>query len=544
MDQRRDDPTSEKGCNLHRELDWVKNMPDAARKRQILSARDGIDETCPSRVDFSRDASQDNYTMKNSQDVKKIFKEAVLSMKSAVLSSRASPLKSKLEKWKDTVFPLAGWDLRRLSQQCELLSVSAFRVKGKLFMRVAVTNRPVDDFVLDYDRQVIEEWVKEDFQDSLNMTHPREVRSVDNESDFEVSTTLLEKWSGRAGLASHGSMSMDDNPAIDEALRQNSVAIDLAVDAVAVSNIAILILPLTMNLIPVAFLAELNTLAMLAYIMFTDVFSTLPFLVKGVELIRAVDLERHETVAYYVGDKKFGEIEVWNASCRGEGKFHAIGVSFVVIAVVAIVLGVFLEGFAGFVMRRRRRKEGSAAEGPFGRAAFDSTKLSLLGSGTDKDGLERRYSIDTDDVRDESDTETRQSSEESTNRKNHRWWMWGSKSASPQTASAMAAEVMLSVDSDVLSADVMARDGSYFSDEKELRRARIQAGSWMMKGFEKLLNLFGGSRGEESEEFSVGVGSDGMSSAERAARERGCEGYTSGYDEEEGGGGGRHSFSV
>eukprot|EP00178_Gracilaria_changii_P009021 TRINITY_DN267_c0_g1_i1.p1 TRINITY_DN267_c0_g1~~TRINITY_DN267_c0_g1_i1.p1 ORF type:complete len:642 (+),score=104.57 TRINITY_DN267_c0_g1_i1:1188-3113(+) len=532
MDNRRK-RSDESACNLHRELDWVKAMYDAAQKRQMIDAQTVVDDSCPSRLDFSKDEAEDDFDSNLKNGVRAMLRDAIQSMAPAVESISESPWRQNLANWTQTVFPLSDWDLRRISQQCDLQTVSAYRANSRLYLRVAVTNRPVDSFVLDYDRQVFEEWVRDDLQDSLRMTQPRLQRAgpkLDKRSDWEISSSLLEKWSGRAGLASHGNMFMEDNPAINEALRQNSVAIDLAEDAIAASNIAILALPLTMNLIPVAFLAELSTSAMLAYIVFTDVFSTLPFLVKGVELIRAVDNERLETVAFYMGNSTFGEIELWSATCKGEDKFHAIGVSFVAIAVIAIVVGVFLEVFAARVMRRRRIKDGASAEGPFGRAAFDATKLSLLGSGTDKDGLERRYSIDADDIDAESDTDTRPSSNESNTAEERRWWRWGSQNTS-SVGPVLTVKVMPSVGSDFMDGDVIPRDEAFSSNEEISRETMWDESDGFMDRLRKIFGFLGRRNGDRSQGFTVGVGSDGMSSAERAARENGSDEHSYGYDE-------------
>ncbi|KAI0557439.1 hypothetical protein FGB62_302g010 [Gracilaria domingensis] len=538
MDNRRKNG-DKAACNLHRELPWVQHMSNGAKRRQLGVAKDRVVDSCPSRLDFSMDEGTEGFDSSLAQGVREMLRDAVLSMRQAVTTSRASPLNNQdLTNW-TKIYPLTDWDLRRLSQQCDLETVSAYRLNSKLYLRVSVTNRPVDDFVLDFDRQVFEEWVREDFQDSLRMIQPRLVHNssiLDTRGDWEESSTLLEKWGDKLALSGRTPMYMDDNPAINEALRQNAVAIDLAEDAIAPSNIAILALPLTMNLIPVAFLAELSTIAMLAYIIFTDVFSTLPFLVKGVELIRAVDNARRETVAFYMGDEVFGEIEVWNATCRGEAKFHAIGVSFVVIAVVAIVVGVFLEVFAGRVMRRRRQKDGSSAEGPFGRAAFDTTKMSLLGSGTEKDGLERRYSIDADEIGPESDTETRPSSDGSMDRQvaeEKRWWQWGSRNAS-SNASVVAVKMMPSIESNIIDFDIIPRDEAFFSDEKNSEAVAQEQSNSVMNRLKRMFSFISRRENEESQRFSVGVGRDGMSSAERAARESGSDGYGYEYGEEGG----------
>ncbi|PXF42618.1 hypothetical protein BWQ96_07668 [Gracilariopsis chorda] len=530
MDKRRDKNHPD-ACNLHRDLQWVRDGPDAATKREVVAAgRGGLDDTCPSRLDFTRDQHSDPELKKLAADSMSIIKDVVHTMPSA-MEGPQSPSSRGLRNWTEETHQLADWDLRRLSQTCELQTISAYRIDGTLHMLVDVTNRPVDQFVFDYERQLYMEWVRDDFKGSMKMTQPRLIpknATHDDRGDYEKSTTILTKWGGKLNLASHGEMTLDKNPAIKEALRQNTVAIDLAEDAITPSNIAILALPLTMNLIPVAFLAELSTFAMLAYIIFTDVFSTLPFLVKGVELINSVDHERRETVAFYLGTKEFGEIEVWAASCKGDDRFHAIGVAFVVIAVAAIIVGVLFEAFATMLMRRRRRKEGSEAEGPFGRVVFDITKMSLLGSGMDADDFERRYSIDAADFDRDTEDES-QASSDTRSPTVKKWLQWGS-----HDATLMSVKVVPNVEHDGRSAKYMSRDASAQTQTSgDTTEEEEKEKNWFSRQWDKLLIFLGleettGDGGD----FGVGVGSDGMSSAERAARDSGSDGYSYRYDME------------
>lgn len=532
MDKRRDENHPD-ACNLHRDLEWVKRASEAARLREIVAAEQtyGLDETCPSRLDFAKDQQSEPELKTLLTDSMAIIGEAVHTMPDAMKGPH-SPVSRRLQNWTDETHPLADWDLRRLSQTCEVQTISAYRINGTLHMLVDVTNRPVDQFVFDYERQLYMEWIRRDFATSMKMTLPKLIPvndTHDERGEDEYSTTILAKWGGKIYLASHGQMTLDKNPAIKEALRQNTVAIDLAEDAITPSNIAILALPLTMNLIPVAFLAELSTFAMLAYIIFTDVFSTLPFLVKGVELINSVDHERRETVAFYLGTKEFGEIEVWAASCKGEDRFHAIGVAFVVIAIVAIVVGILFEVFATMLMRRRRRKEGSEAEGPFGRVAFDITKVSLLGSGGLIDEFERRYSMDANDTEGSTENESLASSE-TRSPTFKKWLQWGSHDAD---AALMNVRDVPNSQHGEMSVKYMSSDAS------ELPRTRGEVttdgeekeNNWFGRQWDKVLIFLAlKDTPNDGGDFTVGVGRDGMSSAERAARDSGSDEFSYSYD--------------
>eukprot|EP00178_Gracilaria_changii_P023317 TRINITY_DN70655_c0_g1_i1.p1 TRINITY_DN70655_c0_g1~~TRINITY_DN70655_c0_g1_i1.p1 ORF type:complete len:566 (+),score=69.39 TRINITY_DN70655_c0_g1_i1:172-1869(+) len=313
--------------------------------------------------------------------------------------SRVSDWSSRLgvKNWNQT-HHLRGWKNQDLSEECRVETFSAYRFEGDLYIRAAMTNYDVDQYLKDCDRQFVMEWVKEDYSTSLRMVQPKH-----GGSKMENGSTILWTRNGRAWLSWHGEMKESTNPALQKVIAARAVEIDLARDAVVPANIALLALPLAMTLIPVAFLAELNSCGFLWYVMFTDVISTVPLLVKGVELIRTTRA-RSELVSYYAGDRELADIQVWAASCNGTQVYKHIGTSFVVISAIGILGGIALELFATRYMENKKKEEGSATvEGPFGKAVFEVTARGLLGTGH---GAEwERYS-ETVDLQ-ESDEERR-----------------------------------------------------------------------------------------------------------------------------------------
>lgn len=366
-------------CNLPRE-GWVVDSENNVKRMQIGEFQD----VCQSRLD-SNEAVVGNDKELNKSYVE-AAKQVIRDGNDAVF--RAQSLVSIIPRtgeWSEKRVALRDWELSDGSQKCEVESFSVFRLNNELYFRAALTNRDVDAFMPDFGRQTVVEYVKEDFSTSIYMIHP-------NEQDVNINaTTLLTKWSGKAGLSSVGTMTFEDNPAAAEALRLNEIAIDQAEDAITPSNIAILALPMVMSLIPVAFLADLNTCATLWYIIFTDVFSALPFMIKGIELVQTARVKRGEVVTYHIGNAEIGAAEIWAAECNGEDSFRVLGIIFVTLAITAIVVGVVLEVLASKVMRTRRVEKGHYAEGPFGMAAFDTTAFSLMGTAK-QDERDRRMS--------------------------------------------------------------------------------------------------------------------------------------------------------
>ncbi|KAI0561097.1 hypothetical protein FGB62_93g037 [Gracilaria domingensis] len=277
--------------------------------------------------------------------------------------------------WSET-HHLRDWKNQDLSEECKVETFSAYRKNGELYLRAAMTNHDVDKYLKEGDRQFVMEWVKEDYSTSLTMVQPNY-----RDCEMEDGSTMLWTRSGRAWLSWHGEMREGTNPALQKVIAANEVEIDLAEDAVAAANIALLALPLVMTLIPVAFLAELNTCGFLWYVIFTDIISAVPLLIKGAELVRTTH-SRSALVSYYAGDEELADIQVWVASCNGTKIYRNIGISFIVISVTAILGGIALELFATKYMQNKRENEDSSTvEGPFGKAMFEITALGLLGTG-------------------------------------------------------------------------------------------------------------------------------------------------------------------
>lgn len=384
----------EKACNLPSEL-WTIGIPDAAADLQIGE----YDNSCQSRIN-ANEAIKAITVLKSSDlnNAMDIIRRGGNALYTAAKGIAEIPGSDDLN-WQKGTYKLLNWNLRRVSQQCQVESATAIRKDGEIYIRAALTNSPIEAFEAALQRHFIEEYVKTDWSSSLPLCHPayerRQPEGSCKKKDIvsEVGTTILTTEDGKGRISMHIDMELEDNPAVIEALRLNEIAVDQAEDSITPSNIALLALPMVMSLVPVAFLADLNTWATISYIIFTDVFSALPFLIKGVELLQTAEVRRSEMVGYHAGNKELGEIEIWVAECRGQQSFHVLGIIFIVIGVLSTVIGVSIELIAHCVMSRRRQQLGRDAEGPFGKATFDKTAFGFSGAATEEE-KDRRYSTE------------------------------------------------------------------------------------------------------------------------------------------------------
>lgn len=370
-------------CNL-RAVPWLL----AARALFNATALGPLDNTCSTHISVSPAVLSGELSASAVSNA-----AAVIHKASDAFAVATGKFVGSFDMWGEDVewprgsFAVHGWDIKRGGQRCAVEAAGAFRVSSEWYIRAAVTNQAVDGFVADGQRVFVEEFVRQNLKPALQLQREK----WGEEGTLLNGTTMLTLTGGKAEFGSVP-MGVDENPAIKEALRLNEGAVDQAQDAITPSNIAILALPMAMSLIPVAFVADLNTCATLLYILLTDILSCLPFLIKGVELVHTGSARRGETVAYHIGTPALGLLEVWSASCHGDSSFRVLGLTFICVAVLAI--GLLFEIVAAHVMRnRRRRRRGRKLRrgesiGPFGDALLVESRPDDFEIDTVSDGFD------------------------------------------------------------------------------------------------------------------------------------------------------------
>lgn len=388
--QKRKEEKHKEACNVVYTSAWTKNFRDMTPIYQIGS----VPEVCNSRLDTGvaiKSNELDASISRNSRGtIVKVRDVLYDASKAIVLPNDGN--------WTDGMFKLVPAVRRNDGQTCSLDSVSGYFVNNNWYLRSAVTNHPPEQNIPDFNRQMIIEFIpspafsNQTNDQSLKMIHVRP-----SDGRLEKSTNVILMWGGRAYA---GTMQNDDDfsdpiSPISQAFRENLVHIDQASDSITISNIAILALPMVMNVVPVAFLADVTALGTLLYILLTDVLSTVPFFVKGIELMVWSQPRKEIVISFHAGDDSLRLVEVWAVRCRGEDFFTTTGIVFVAVSCIVLVGGILLEIFAKryMVHLRKSRLQASSdnsspsaipsalveAVGPFGRALHDSTATGLVG---------------------------------------------------------------------------------------------------------------------------------------------------------------------
>lgn len=366
---RRRNANDSRACNLPFSVKWSVR----ARQKLAIFQIGFINLECFTRVDIKTAVKERALSANYTRDTLQIIRDA----RDVIDNATRRVQFYRDANWTD---PSAPYEINTRTyvndrQECEVDTLFAYRVNASWYIRAAATNRPGVEFLEEPMRHFMHEYVPRYGMTALPMVHPsRETGELEN------SSTITTAWGGTGKSVVTIEFEEMDMP-LSMAYNENLLTIDIASDSITPSNIAILALPMAMSLVPVAFIADLNSIGMFAYILVTDVFSIIPFLIKGVELVRSAQSKNTVMMYYHGGNITIGNSQVYVVSCRGEGAFRNTGIVFISIALAAMCLGILLELFAKRVMQKRRASKikGTKLKGPFGRAVYDETSLGLLG---------------------------------------------------------------------------------------------------------------------------------------------------------------------
>ena len=258
-------------------------------------------------------------------------------------------------------------------ETCILQSAAAVRFDDIWYLEAPFSSLVLHENVVVGTRSVVE---YPTVQNGTFSTPKKICMRVDNDTLLrKEGTTIIGFWNGsRYGgrPSTFGKVTLDQTPSVKAALEKLENSIQQANDALAPSSIAILVLPLFLNLIPIALLSSVTTFFMLFYTLLTDILTVVPMGIKGVELISIGSLT-HKSLVVRISSSvvlprsKSAAAELWSSECYAPSSVHGRGVFFLVLSIVFMVIGIVIEILAQVYMKRKQaymKKEFQEAE-PF-----------------------------------------------------------------------------------------------------------------------------------------------------------------------------------
>ena len=317
---------------------------------------------CFTQIEF--DTPKSRSVMRRMSDLNEAF--LVIGKKVAEAARKRGSLTSFFERqiacWKGVVSTMsAPWKTNAL--QCMVRRAAGYRRpgSGKFNLGMTVTNAPIDEPRPEKQRHYLSEtWTYDEASDTVRAVPlPSFVRGDLNGLRNETTTALF-TWGGTVKMSFFINIPPQQGPAMRRINEATSHLQDIIHDDITPSNVAILIFPALLALVPVSsfelpsFEDKLNRFVF--YSAVTDVVATLPLFIKGVELLVLANKQHTRCTAWAVGVEGDGVavIEMWCADCVHPSFFQKYGAVFIVIAFLFTVLGIVLEILAFLWVRQKR----------------------------------------------------------------------------------------------------------------------------------------------------------------------------------------------
>lgn len=256
---------------------------------------------------------------------------------------------------------------------CEIRPRVGFRINGTWCIPSALTNADRGLFKSERERLYFAEYLTIDDQDVVRACpfHMNVGFNANTSQYWEGSAPvpadpnatitvkgILSVWGGRPSSFQFGTKQVYQNLALIAALEKSKAQTQQSHDSRTPSNIAILAFPILLAALPLALFADVSNRLTVYYTIFTDILTVMPLLIKGIELLNFGVRSEFATRTLVRGKfEKEGTViaETWGVQCKTDTALVWFGVAFIVVAILAMVLGIFLELFARERLQRKKR---------------------------------------------------------------------------------------------------------------------------------------------------------------------------------------------
>ncbi len=233
--------------------------------------------------------------------------------------------------------------------KCEIAMSLAYRVKLTWGVAAILTNYTTEKMIPDNGRGY--------FTDVLSIDSSGNPRAIEysipvcsngNFSFYKNSPGIIETWTGKPSWSHFAIRSLRENPALKNALQildESQIAEEFVESSESASNMAILLLPVSLALVPLGLFQDVSLLIALACTLAIDIFSVLPVAIKGMELLLG-DVSKFNVVSYVYGEpgsEKFTVAETWAATCKKDAGYREKGIALLATAISAMIIGIILE---------------------------------------------------------------------------------------------------------------------------------------------------------------------------------------------------------
>ncbi len=266
---------------------------------------------------------------------------------------------------------------------CKMRSNLAYRLNNRWVVGAVVTQDHPEAHLAKMQRGFLNEYLYLNAQDTV-LAHPffLDMNKGENPKRYWIGppispppnrtrvATKMARYGGPAGINYFGSKPFEKNVAFISALSDSHAITQQVLASKSVSNTAILAFPIIMAAVPIALIADVSNRVTFVYLIFTDILTVLPLLIKGAELLGEGLKEYFSTRSLVYGNlNKEGTVAVatWSVRCTSAQNLIAYGAAFIAVAICAMVLGITLEFLARAKVEKNKRRAAAEAADAFSR---------------------------------------------------------------------------------------------------------------------------------------------------------------------------------
>ena len=253
--------------------------------------------------------------------------------------------------WKHVTSPMAD-RASTPALSCTVMHTLGFRRSrnGSFYIPISLTNAPISESRKAKERFFLTEtWNYDKKRDILRaLPIPSYVRGNITQLRNDT-TTALSTYGGDVDMSYSIWIPTEQVPAMRHLHEAGKNLQDSLQDEVSASNIATLVFPCLLAMVPISSfdLPSLNGSfkKIIAYSAVTDIVAALPLLIRGIEMLYLSTKTHTACTAWSVGIESYGlaTIELWCAGCIDHRFFETHGIVFIVASVVFMILGVLGE---------------------------------------------------------------------------------------------------------------------------------------------------------------------------------------------------------
>lgn len=260
----------------------------------------------------------------------------------------------------DAIF---NWPYNTATQDCHLNVLGGYRIGPNWYLNIGITNERQEKHLEDFGRMFLAEGIGQDG----SIAHMKLYKRPEDDDDSQAhelilnATTVIVSHRDTADPGVFKFTPLSENLAVRSALDKADFYSQQVSDAISPSSIAILVLPLFLNLVPIALIADVSTRSTFVYALLSDVLTVIPLTIKGIELI-SIGTSRFLGAVVRISSSASrspspaAAAEMYVAKCHPKKNVVTIGISFLTTSLIFLVIGLVAEVIARRIAARRKKR--------------------------------------------------------------------------------------------------------------------------------------------------------------------------------------------